>query len=500
MTAHTKNWVNSPRVQYTADGLQTVFDFSFPIFEDADLEVYVASTLNDHIVDYTVSGADTSAGGSVSFNTAPANGNVVTLRRKTPIDSTNDLETLTATVQETEVEQERSLHLDATDPDGDMTLPDKATRSGKFLKFDATGNPEAVDSTTSYTVSPFMETMLDDVDAATARSTLGLGTAAVENVAAGGTGDLLRADGDGSSLTGVMKDLIDDTTPQLGGDLDPNGHVIGWNKGVDIASASPLVLGTDGNYFDVTGTTGFSAITVAANTMFMLQFDGVLTMTHGASLNLPGGADITTAAGDEAILFATAANTVRVVSYTKADGTAVSGSGSGGGSFAGEIRQYLGISAPSGWLILNGDTIGSAASGATHAHADYETLYTLFWDSMADAQAPVSSGRGASAAADFAANKTLTMVDARGRVTAGTGSGSMTTHGATGGAETHTLTTAQMPAHTHDINTTQEDGGGTRVDQAASAGGGIYTTTSTGGGGSHNNLQPWLALNFIIKT
>ena len=44
----------------------------------------------------------------------------------------------------------------------------------------------------------------DVADVPTARGNLGLGAAAVENVAAGGTGDLLRADGDGSGLTGIQ--------------------------------------------------------------------------------------------------------------------------------------------------------------------------------------------------------------------------------------------------------------------------------------------------------
>lgn len=124
-----------------------------------------------------------------------------------------------------------------------------------------------------------------------------------------------------------INNLVEDTTPQLGGPLDPNGQQIGWDKGGDIASANPLVIDTDGNYFDVTGTTGFAAMTVAANKLFIIQFDGILTMTHGASLNLPGAANITTAAGDEAICMSTAANTVRVIGYTKADGTAVAGGG-----------------------------------------------------------------------------------------------------------------------------------------------------------------------------
>jgi len=97
-------------------------------------------------------------------------------------------------------------------------------------------------------------------------------------------------------------------------------------KGGDISSASPTVIDTDGDYFDVTGTTNFAAFTVAAGRRFTVQFDGVLTMTHDATdLDLPGGANITTAAGDVAEFFATGTNTVQCVNYTKADGTALAG-------------------------------------------------------------------------------------------------------------------------------------------------------------------------------
>ncbi|SVB25991.1 uncharacterized protein METZ01_LOCUS178845 [marine metagenome] len=99
------------------------------------------------------------------------------------------------------------------------------------------------------------------------------------------------------------------------------------HKGGDIASASPTVIDTDGDYFDVTGTTGFAAFTVAANRHFTLQFAGALTMTHHATnLDLPGEDDITTAAGDVAEFFSTGTNTVQCVNYTRADGTAVVGS------------------------------------------------------------------------------------------------------------------------------------------------------------------------------
>jgi hypothetical protein len=95
-------------------------------------------------------------------------------------------------------------------------------------------------------------------------------------------------------------------------------------KGGDIPSASPTVIDTDGDYFDVTGTTNFAAFTVVAGRRFTVQFDGALTMTHHATtLDLPGAANITTVAGDVAEFFATGTNTVQCVNYTKADGTAV---------------------------------------------------------------------------------------------------------------------------------------------------------------------------------
>jgi len=117
--------------------------------------------------------------------------------------------------------------------------------------------------------------------------------------------------------------LLDDLTPQLGGFLDPNSNYIGWDKGGDIASASPLVVDTDGNMFDVTGTTGFSAMTVANNRKFTLQFDGILTITDGASIILPGNANFTTAAGDVLECQSIATDTVLVTNVTKADGTPV---------------------------------------------------------------------------------------------------------------------------------------------------------------------------------
>ena len=70
----------------------------------------------------------------------------------------------------------------------------------------------------------------------------------------------------------------------------------------------------------------------------------------------------------------------------------------------------------------------------------------------------------------------------------------------TGGAETHTLSTSEMPAHTHSIEPgITGDGGaigssGTRVTHS------VNNTASTGGGGAHNNIQPYITVYMWKRT
>jgi len=60
-------------------------------------------------------------------------------------------------------------------------------------------------------------------------------------------------------------------------------------KGADVASASSMTLGNDGNFFDITGTTGITSITAKpSGTVVWLQFDSSLTVTDGSNLKLNG--------------------------------------------------------------------------------------------------------------------------------------------------------------------------------------------------------------------
>lgn len=129
-----------------------------------------------------------------------------------------------------------------------------------------------------------------------------------------------------------------------------------------------------------------------------------------------------------------------------------------------------------GYVRANGRTIGSASSGATErANADTEDLYTLLWNGHGNTILAVATGRGASAAADFAANKAMALPDARsaglvgaddmGNSAAGLGYGGSFTTGSAilgasiGGTNTHTLGETEIPTHTHAFSaTTSSDG------------------------------------------
>ena len=94
----------------------------------------------------------------------------------------------------------------------------------------------------------------------------------------------------------------------------------------------------------------------------------------------------------------------------------------------GAVAGFRRAAAPSGWVIENGGTIGNATSNATtRANADTESLFTLLWTDFPALVIKTAGGvvttRGASAAADFSANKQLTIHDSRTRFHRGSDSG-----------------------------------------------------------------------------
>lgn len=157
--------------------------------------------------------------------------------------------------------------------------------------------------------------------------------------------------------------------------------------------------------------------------------------------------------------------------------------------FVAEIRIFGGTFAPRGWAFCNGQLLPVS---------QYTALFSLIGTTY--------GGDGRS---------TTALPDLQGRAPMHPGRGPGLTQrrlGERGGAETVTLSEAQMPAHTHTARVTEEDGRDNDPrdnvypgagDQMWGAATGLRSMSDqslaeTGGSGPHNNMQPYLAMSFII--
>ena len=158
-------------------------------------------------------------------------------------------------------------------------------------------------------------------------------------------------------------------------------------------------------------------------------------------------------------------------SYKFATGTVTVGSSASGGlTPAGSVIAYASTTPPAGWLLADGSSVLRTA---------YPDLYSV-----------IGTSYGAADATHF----TLPNLLGRNILMAS----STANIGQTGGEDRHTLTTAEIPSHAHDVPA---------LDSFATNGGssnrtsitGTQSSGSTGGGGSHNVLDPYLVLNYMIK-
>lgn len=158
--------------------------------------------------------------------------------------------------------------------------------------------------------------------------------------------------------------------------------------------------------------------------------------------------------------------------------------------YIGEIRMFAGSFAPAGWMLCDGQTLPISENDA---------LFTLL---------------GTTYGGDGQSTFNLPNLQSRVPMHNGTGPDGATYQLAeAAGTESVTLTTQQIPIHTHQLlasNTTagtQTPGGNV----AAQGAGQIYTSADSpiqmapnsvspdGGSQPHENLQPYLVINFIIS-
>jgi hypothetical protein len=166
----------------------------------------------------------------------------------------------------------------------------------------------------------------------------------------------------------------------------------------------------------------------------------------------------------------------------------------------GDVVPKARITAPAGWVKANGTTIGSAASGATgRANADTEALFTLLWNEFSQAVLPIqtsagaASVRGASAAADYAANKRLPVLDLRGEFVRGLDEG----RGVDAGRVIGSAQADDFEAHTHSAPVLDSDSGASGT-MFGGSGPQIGTWTSGSAGGTETRPRN-VALPYYIK-
>lgn len=222
------------------------------------------------------------------------------------------------------------------------------------------------------------------------------------------------------------------------------------------------------------GQDGTTADTWAAGDIFYLPTSRAMWLETAFSAIQLALAKLTPAA--DRIAYFTSANAAALADFT-AHGRAIVASASAAATrtlldvfskaetwSTGDAKLTLKNVADTSWVMANDGSIGNAASGATtRANADTNALFNLIWTNIANAWAPVQDSlgnavaRGASAQADFDANRRLVLPKALGRAIAVSGTGSGLTARALGeflGAENHQLTQAETPvkSHVHGVN------------------------------------------------
>jgi len=189
------------------------------------------------------------------------------------------------------------------------------------------------------------------------------------------------------------------------------------------------------------------------------------------------------------------------VAFSKLTGlpSTLAGYGITDAHYAGDVKHSWQTADHGRWLLLTtaARTIGSATSGATaRANADTLALYTQLWNAMSDADCPVAGGRGASAAADFAANKKIQLPLM----------GGLTLKGHHGGDGTYTTNTTralgsyeadQILNHSHSFNYRTLVGSGAGIVNSDGSTGGMTPSQSTIGGGVENLVRNRSANIFI---
>jgi hypothetical protein len=338
------------------------FTFSFSYFTSSDIRVAfngVEIASGAFTVTPTVTADYGYEGGSLTLTAAVASGSL-RVWRDVPSSRTTDfptagpfnvttlntwLDKMFAILQQVETSMSRTLRMSDTEGSTLSSLPLKADRLSKALMFDASGNPTA--GPTASEISSAQTYATNASASASAASTSASAAATSATAAATSASSAATSASSISSLTAASS----------------------------IASASTIDIGAvAAEYLTVSGTTTINALgTVAAGLHRVLKFDDILTLTHNAtSLILPGGASITTAAGDVAGFRSLGTGNWRCEWYSRANGApnatvpvANGGTGSTTASTARTALAVAGLADANSFTAAQRGSISALTDGAT---------------------------------------------------------------------------------------------------------------------------------------
>ena len=277
------------KVSYSGNGSTTVFAYTFKIFADADLKVFIRSsagveTLKTLTTHYTVSNAGNASGGNVTFTTGntPASGETVVIQRELaltqgtdyvendpfPAESHEDaLDRLTFITQQQQEEIDRAIKASVTNTISSTEFAVSASdRANKILSFDGSGDltvTEGKVDTVSTSVSAVSAggtpTASATYTASSGALALAFGLVTGNTGATGSTGSQGVAGSDGSNA-GLAMTFSNSTS-----DADPGSGKLAFNNAT-VSSVSILFIDdADDNSVDISG--------------FVQSFDDVVNST-----------------------------------------------------------------------------------------------------------------------------------------------------------------------------------------------------------------------------
>lgn len=526
-------------VVYEGNGASTTFDFTFLIPSQADMVVTYTDTAGTETVlstsQYSVTGIDDPNGGTVTYplsGSPIANNTFLSIRRELPLTQTTDLvnqdgfypqvvenalDTLCMQIQQISTLNSQAIRV-PTSEDPPNTLPAASLRANQTFVFDSDGQP-SVGSPSSAMVSSAMQPVVGASTLASARSLLGVGgpiVAATTNqsptladvstnymVTAAITVTLPLTTQTANGYYIVVHALTNDVTLTPDGADTIYGYSLGGSATVAAGTVATVVTDAAGNWWittviatdDFVGSIRPYAGLDAPSAKY--QFcDGTsyLRATYPACFTaISMSLTVTKTSGSPVLGGFTSAQTAKLAAGMLVEGTGI----------------------PSGATILTtpsaGDTSITLNQNATNSLSQTATIIPFGAADSSHFYVPDTRGRalaGAELATNAANRITSSFFGAADRV------------GRSGGTQSETLSQAMLPVANFTVtdnrtwstddtmlkgtNAVGITGGasgfiGNNGSRGVTPSGAAPTAASGGSGLGHNNVQPTLVVNHLIR-